>query len=153
MQVLAEELGRAGLGSGAQELLQTLAAIVGGALAKAVRPAVDFDALIDAGLVQRFVGDELVRRRAVVELHEERGAERIAAVVGHEMAVADDALAEILDVAFLLRQQRAPGLRRPRLVPAIDRPLRRLGAVEILERLALQSVARIARQVSARVAV
>ena len=34
VQVLAEELGRASLGSGTQELLQTFAAIVGGALAE-----------------------------------------------------------------------------------------------------------------------
>src|SRR5580700_2128540 len=152
VQVLAEEFGRAGLGSGAQKLLQTLAAIVGGALAKTVRPAVDFDALIDAGFVQRLVGDKLVRRRAIVELHEERGAQKVAAVVGYEVAVADDALAGIFDVAFLLRQERTPGRRRPRLVPAIDRPLRRLGAVIIFQRLALQSIARIARQISGRVA-
>jgi hypothetical protein len=82
-----------------------------------------------------------------------KNAQRIAAVVGHEMAVADDALAEILDVAFLLRQERAPDLRRSGLVPAIDRPLRRLGAVVVFQRLALQSVARIARQISGRVAV
>src|ERR1700692_5143411 len=110
--MFSEELGRAGFGSGAQELLQTLAAIVGGALAKTVGPAVDFDALIDAGLVQRLVGDELVRRRAAVELHEERGAQRIAAVVGHEVTITDDALAEFFNVVLLLRQQRAPGLRR-----------------------------------------
>src|SRR5262249_10179335 len=51
-------------------------------------------------------------------------------------------------VAFLLRQQRPPVLRHVRLVPAIDRPLGRLGAVVVLECLALQSVARIARQIS-----
>src|SRR5262249_26105363 len=45
VQVLAEELGRAGLGSRAQELLQALAAIVGRALAEAVRPAVNLDTL------------------------------------------------------------------------------------------------------------
>src|SRR5580700_10242991 len=71
VQVFAEELGRAGLGPGAQELLQTLAAIVGGALAKTVRPAVDFGAPVDSGLVQRLLGDEFVRRGAVIELHEE----------------------------------------------------------------------------------
>ena len=136
VQVLAEELRRAGLGSRAQELLQALAAIVGRALLEAVRPAVDLDALVDAGLVHRLVGDEFVRRRAVVELHEERRAERVAAVVGDEMAVADDALAEILDVALLLRAAGARRVvRRPGLVPAIDRPLRRLGAVVVLQRL------------------
>ena len=51
VQVLAEELRPAGLRSRAQELLHALAAIVGRALAEAVRPAVDFDAPVDAGLV------------------------------------------------------------------------------------------------------
>src|ERR1041384_1177901 len=97
----AEELRRAGLRPGAQELLHPLAAIVGRALAEAVRPAMDFDRIVDAGLAHRLLRDEVVRRRAVVELHEERGAERVAAVVGDKMAVADDALAEILDVGFL----------------------------------------------------
>ena len=112
VQVLAEELGRAGLGSRAQELLHALAAIVGRALLEAVRPAVNFDALVDAGLVHGLIRDECVRRRAVVELHEERCAERVAAVVGDEMAVADDALAETLDVAVLI-------LTRPRRVSVV----------------------------------
>src|SRR4051794_20935516 len=76
------------------------------------------------------------------------------------MPVADHALAEILDVSLLLRQQRAPGIHRPghsrpkdgvaslAYVPTIDRPLRRLGAVVVRQRLALQSIARIARQIS-----
>jgi hypothetical protein len=77
---------------------------------------VDFDTLVDAGLVQRLVGDELVRRRAIVELHEKRRAERVAAVVGDKMAVADDALAEIFDVAVLPTRPPSPYLtRRPRL--------------------------------------
>jgi hypothetical protein len=38
VELVAVELGRAGLGSGAQELLQALAAIIGLALAEAVRP-------------------------------------------------------------------------------------------------------------------
>src|ERR1700730_15078854 len=73
-------------------------------LLETVRPAVDFDTLVDAGLVHRLVGDGLARCRAIVELHEKRPAERGAAGVGDEMAVADDALAEIFDVAVLLRQ-------------------------------------------------
>src|SRR5271165_5581481 len=64
------------------------------------------------------------------------------------MAVADDALTEIFDVAVLLSHQGAPGGCHPRLVPAVDRPLRRLGAVVVLQRLALQTMARIARQIS-----
>src|SRR6516162_6323513 len=148
MEMRAEEFRRAGLGSRAQELLQALAAIVGLALLEAVRPAVNFDALVDAGLVHGLARDECVRRRAVVELHEERRAERVAAVVGDEMAVADDALAEIFDVAGLIRQQGAPGGLHPGLVPAVDRPLRRLGAIVVLQRLALQTIARIARQIS-----
>src|SRR4051812_5186569 len=91
-----------GLRPGAQELLHALAAIVGRALLETVRPAIDFDLVVEAGLVHRLLGDEGVRRGAVVELHEERRAERIAAVVGDEMAIPDHALAEILDVAFLL---------------------------------------------------
>src|SRR6516162_7306821 len=151
VEVRAEELRRAGLGSRAQELLQALAAIVGLALLEAVRPAVNFDALVDAGLVHGLARDECVRRRAVVELHEERRAERVAAVVGDEMAVADDALAEIFDVALLVRQQGAPRGVHPRLVPAIDRPLRRLRAVVVAQRLAAQSISRIARQISGHV--
>jgi len=37
--------------SRAQELLQALSGVVGGTLLETVRPAVDFDSLIDAGLV------------------------------------------------------------------------------------------------------
>src|SRR5262245_34731991 len=105
VQVLAEELGRAGLRSGAQELLQTLAAIVGLALLEAVRPAVKLDALKEAGLAHGLAGEECVRRRAIVELHEERRAQRVAAIVRNEMPVADDALAEVFDVAPLVLQQ------------------------------------------------
>src|SRR5439155_22549769 len=130
-KVRAEELRRAGLGSRAQELLQAFAGIVGLALLEAVRPAVNLDALIDPGLVHGVPGDECVRGRAVVELHEERRAQRVAPVVGDEMAVADDALAEIFDVARLVRQQGTPRGLHPRLVPARDRPLGRLGAVVI----------------------
>ena len=151
VQVLAEELGRAGLGSRAQELLHALAAIVGRALLEAVRPAVNLDALVEAGLAHGLARDECVRRRAVVELHEERRAQRVAPVVGDEMAVADDALAEILHVALLVLQQGAPGGLRPRLVPAIDRPLGRLRAVVVPQRLPAQSIARIARQISGHV--
>src|ERR1700724_516884 len=50
VQVRAEELRRAGLRSGAQELLHPLAAIVGRALLETVRPAMDVDALVEAGL-------------------------------------------------------------------------------------------------------
>src|SRR5215831_17839047 len=114
----AEELRRAGLGSRAQKLLQALAAIVGLALLEAVRPAVNLDALVEAGFAHGLARDECVRRRALVELHEERCAQRVAAVVGDEMAVADDALTEVFDVAFLLLQQGAPRGLRPRLVPA-----------------------------------
>src|SRR5262249_4778075 len=146
--MLAEKVGRAGLGSRAQELLHALAAIVGRALLEAVRPAVNLDALVDAGLVHGLARDECVRRRAVVELHEERRSERLAAVVGDEMAVADDALAEIYDVVVLVRQQRAPRSFRPRLVPAIDRPLGGLRAVVVPQRLPAQSISRIARQIS-----
>src|SRR5262249_43783227 len=64
------------------------------------------------------------------------------------MAVADDALAEIFDVALLVRQQGAPRGLRPRLVPAIDRPLGRLGAVVVPQRLPAQSISRIARPIS-----
>src|SRR6516165_7748486 len=106
--MLAEELRRAGFGSGAQELLQALSGVVGGTLLETVRPAMDFDALVDAGLVHRLVGDKLIRRRAIVELHEKGRAERVAAVVGDEMAVADDAPIEIFDVAPLLSHQGAP---------------------------------------------
>src|SRR5262249_47132096 len=127
---------------------QALSGVVGGALLETVRPAVDFDALVDAGLVHRLRGDELVRRPTIVELHEKRRAKRVAAVVGDEMAVADDALAKIFDVAVLLRQQGAPGGFHPRLVPAANRPLRRLGAVVVLQRLSLQTISRIARQIS-----
>ena len=67
------------------------------------------------------------------------------------MAVADDALAEILDVALLILNQATPGLRRPRLVPAIDRPLGLLRAVVVPQRLPAQSIARIARQISGHV--
>src|SRR5262249_30739822 len=141
-------LGRAGLGPRAQELLHTLAAIVGLALLEAVRPAVNLDALIDAGLAHRLAGDEGVRRRAVVELHEERRAQRVTPVVGDGTAVPDDALAEIFDVTLLVRQQGAPRGFGPRLVPAIDRPLGRLGAVVVAQRLPAQSIARIARQIS-----
>src|SRR5262245_24579497 len=115
MQVLAEELRLAGFGSRAQELLQALSGVIGGALLETVRPAVDFDALVDAGLSHRLVGDELVHRRTIVELHEKRSTERGAAVVRNKMAVADHALAEILDVAVLLRRQGAPGGFHPRL--------------------------------------
>src|SRR5262249_9826415 len=89
-----------------------------------------------------------VRRRTIVELHEKRRAEGIAAVIGDEMAVADDALTEALEVALLLRNEGAPGGFLPRLVPAVDRPLRRLCAVVFLQRVALQTMARIARQIS-----
>src|SRR6476620_9089800 len=150
VQVLAEELRPACFGSRAQELLQALSGVVGGTLLKTVRPAVDFDALVDAGLVHRLVGDELVRRCAIVELHKKRRAEHVSAVVGDEMAVADDALTEIFEVAVLLRHQGAPGGFHPRLVPAVDRPLRRLGAVVVLQCLALQTIARIARQIARR---
>src|SRR5271165_2234945 len=64
------------------------------------------------------------------------------------MAVADDALTEIFDVAVLLSHQGAPGGFHPRLVPAVDRPLRRLAAVVVLQRLTLQTIARIARKIS-----
>src|SRR5215472_3779629 len=147
----AEELRCAGLGPRAEELLQALAAIVGLALLEAVRPTVNLDALVEASLAHGLSRDECVRRRAVVELHEERCAERVAAVVGHEMAVADDALAEIFDVALLVRQQGAPRGLRPRLVPAIDRPLGRLCAVVVPQRLPAQSISRIARQISGHV--
>src|SRR3954447_15821426 len=99
-QVRSEEVRRAGLPPGAQELLHPLAAIVRGPLLEAVRPAVDLDAPIDARLAQRLLGHEPVGCRAVVELHEEGGAEHVAAVIGDQMAIADDALAETLDVAF-----------------------------------------------------
>src|SRR6516225_936421 len=89
--MLAEELRRAGLGSRAQELLQALSCVVRGTLLETVRPAVDFEAPVNAGLVHRLVGDELVHHRALVELHEKGCAERVAAVVGDKMAVADDA--------------------------------------------------------------
>src|SRR5215467_8209545 len=105
MEVVAEELRRAGFGSRAQELLQALSGVVGGTLLETVRPAVDFDTLVEAGLVHRLARNELVRRSAIVELHEKRRAERVAPVVGDEVAVADDALTEIFDVAALLRQQ------------------------------------------------
>src|SRR5262249_35636513 len=109
---------------------------------------VDFDALVDAGLVHRLVGDEPVRRTPIVELHEKRRAKRVAAVLPDEKAVADDVLAQIFDEAVLLPQQGAPGGVPPRLVPAVNRPLRRLGAVVVLQRLALQTISRIARQIS-----
>src|SRR6202022_995297 len=64
------------------------------------------------------------------------------------MAGADDALTEIFDVAVLLSHHSAPGGFHPRLVPVVDRPLRRHGAVVVLQRLALQTVTRIARQIS-----
>src|SRR4051812_18811703 len=64
------------------------------------------------------------------------------------MAVAGDALTERFDVAVLLSHQGAPGQFHPRLVPAVDRPLRRLGAVVVLQRLALQTIAWIARQIA-----
>src|SRR5258706_12524088 len=64
------------------------------------------------------------------------------------MTVADDALAEIFDVALLILDQATSGLRRPRLVPAIDRPLGRLRAVVVPQRLPAQSISRIARQIS-----
>src|SRR5262245_5897092 len=67
------------------------------------------------------------------------------------MAVADDALAEIFDVALLVLQQGAPRGFRPRLVPAIDRPLGRLRAVVVPQRLPAQSISRIARQISGHV--
>jgi Arc/MetJ-type ribon-helix-helix transcriptional regulator len=63
--------------------------------------------------------------RAVVELHEERCAERVAAVVGDEMTVADDAFAETFDVALLILKEATPGFRRPRLVPAVQPPTRK----------------------------
>src|SRR5262245_19651416 len=151
VKVRAEELRRAGLGSRAQELLQALAAIVGLALLEAVRPAVNLDALKEAGLAHGLARDECVRRRAVVELHEERRAQRVVPVVGDEMAVTDDALAEIFDVALLALQQGAPRGLRPRLVPAIDRPLGRLRAVVVPQRLPAQSISRIARQISGHV--
>jgi len=59
-------------------------------------------------------------------------------------------VAETLDIAFLLRQQRAAPALHPGPVPAIDRPLGRLGAVVVFQRLALQSMTRIARQISGR---
>src|SRR5207237_3694111 len=65
-----------------------------------------------------------------------------------EMTVADDALAEIFDVALLILDQATSGLRRPRLVPAVDRPLGRLRAVVVPQRLPAQSISRIARQIS-----
>src|SRR5262249_53713403 len=99
VEVRAVELGRAGLRSRAQELLQALAAIVGLALAEAVRPAVNFDALVEAVLAHGLARDECVRRRAVVELHEEGRAQRVAPIIRNEVTVADDALAEIPDVA------------------------------------------------------
>ena len=43
--------------SRAQELLHALSGVVGGTLLKTVRPAVDFDSLIDAGLVPAFGGN------------------------------------------------------------------------------------------------
>src|SRR5262249_457243 len=88
-------------------------------------------------------------RRAVVELHEERRAQCVAPVIGNEMAVADDALAEIFDVALLSLNQTAPSLRHPRRVPAVDRPLGWLGAVVVAQRVGAQSISRIARQISA----
>src|SRR5262245_18372159 len=148
MEVRAEELRRAGLGYRAQELLQALAAIVGLALLEAVRPAVNLDALKEAGLAHGLARDECIHRRALVELHEERRAQRVVPVVGDEMAVADDALAEIFDVALLALQQGAPRGLRPRLVPAVDRPLGRLRAVVVPQRLPAQSISRIARQIS-----
>src|ERR1700716_299823 len=128
VQVPPEELRRAGLGSRAQELLHPLAAIVAGALLEAVRPAVDLDSLINARFVQGVIANEFVCCRAV-ELNEEGGAERLTAIVGHEMAIADDPFPETRDVACLLRQPRAAPVLHPGLVPAIDRPLGRLGAV------------------------
>src|SRR5262249_22465026 len=47
VQMLAEELGRAGLGSRAQELLLALAGVIGRALLETVRPAVNLDALVE----------------------------------------------------------------------------------------------------------
>jgi hypothetical protein len=46
VQVLAEELRRAGFWSRAQEMLQALSNVVGGTLLETVRPAVDFGALV-----------------------------------------------------------------------------------------------------------
>src|SRR5262249_738498 len=74
VEALAEKFRRAGLGSRAQELLHAFAAIVGRALLEAVRPAVNLDALVEAGPAHGLARDECVRRRAVVELHEERCA-------------------------------------------------------------------------------
>src|SRR5262249_1104899 len=104
--------------------------------------------MVEAGLAHGLARDECVRRRAVVELHEERCAQRVAPVVGDEMAVANDALAEIIDVALLVLQQGAPRGLRPRLVPAIDRPLGRLRTVVVPQRLPAQSIATIARHIS-----
>src|SRR5271156_5011741 len=67
------------------------------------------------------------------------------------MTVADDAFAEFLDVSLLLLERAVPLGVRARPVPAIDRPLRGLAAVIVLQRLARQSVTRIARQISGRV--
>src|SRR6516162_11943758 len=117
--MLAEELRRAGFGSRAQDLLQAISCVVRGTLLETVRPAVDFEAPVNAGLVHRLVGDELVHHRTLVELHEKGCAEGVAAVVGDKMAVADDALTEIFDVAALLCRQGAPDSRHPRLVPAV----------------------------------
>src|SRR5262245_3774142 len=81
------------------------------------------------------------------------------------MAVADLALAEAFDISPLLSEQCAAlighrrhsrpkdGVASLAYVPAIDRPLRRLGAVIVLQRLAAQPIARIARQILARFAV
>src|SRR5712671_5339836 len=51
-------------------------------------------------------------------------------------------------VASLAYSRPKDGVASLAYVPAIDRPLRRLGAVVVLEHLALQSIARIARQIS-----
>src|ERR1700716_4282125 len=122
MQVRSEEFRRAGLGSRAQELLHTLASIVGRALLEAVRPAVNLNSLINARFVQGVIPNEFVCCRAV-ELHEEGGAEHVAAVVGHEMAIADDPFPETLDIAYLLGQQGAALGLHAGLLPPTDRPL------------------------------
>src|SRR6516225_1094962 len=148
--MLAEELRGAGFGGRAQELLQAFSGVVGSPLLETIRPTVDFEALVDAGLVHWLVRDELLGCRTIIELHEKRSAARMTAVIRDEMAVADDALTEIFDVAALLCPQAAPDGFHPRLVPAVDRPLRRLVAVVVFERLTLQTMARIARQISGR---
>src|SRR5262249_2896393 len=56
-------------------------------------------------------------------------------------------------VDLLLLNEAAPRVLHAGLVPAVDRPLRRLVPVVILQRLAAQSKARIPRQISLRLLV